>query len=166
MHNVLQHDGSPLADDRWTLVEMPQEGQLDLPPGPAIVPLPWWLEHREKLLGRDDVGVWFDSNDEPESLGEQCQSLPIIAVNFPLFTDGRGYSIARLLRERYHFPHELRAIGDVLLDQLFFMKRCGFDTFKVRADKDIDKAQACLAAFSETYQAAFDQKDPLFRRRG
>lgn len=164
MHNVVLHDGT-LADDRWTLVEMEEDGALELPQGPAIVPLAWWLENRDQLSGRQDIGVWFDSSDEPESLGEQCQSLPIIAVNFPMFTDGRGYSIARLLRERYHYRHELRAIGDVLLDQLFYMKRCGFDTFKVRADKDVSKAQACLAAFGESYQAAFDQREPLFRRR-
>lgn len=164
MYNIVLADGT-ISDDRWTMVESSDEGTVELPEGPAIVPLAWWLENQDQLSARNDVGVWFDSSDEPESLGEKCQPLPIIAVNFPKFTDGRGYSIARLLRERYHFPHELRAIGDVLLDQLFFMKRCGFDSFKLRADKDINKAPACLGAFDETYQAAFDQKDPLFRRR-
>lgn len=164
MHNVVLGDGT-VTDDRWQLVEPSDEGEIELPDGPAIVPLAWWLENRDRLVGREDIGVWFDSSDEPEILGEECQALPIIAVNFPMFTDGRGYSIARLLRERYHYPNELRAIGDVLLDQLFFMKRCGFDTFKLRADKDISKAQACLAVFGDSYQAAYDQRDPLFRRR-
>lgn len=164
MHNIVLRDGT-VADDRWILVKEPEEGTVELPDGPAIMPLAWWLENQEKITGRKDVGVWFNSSDEPEALGEQCQTLPIIAVNFPMFTDGRGYSIARLLRERYHYTHELRAIGDVLLDQLFYMKRCGFDTFKLRADKDIEKAHACLAVFGDSYQAAFDQQDPLFRRR-
>lgn len=164
MHNIVLRDGT-VADDRWTLVTKAEDGSVELPGSDAIVPLSWWLEHRDDLVGRQDLGVWFDSSDEPESLAEHCRGLPIIAVNFPKFTDGRGYSIARLLRERYHYPNELRAIGDVLLDQLFYMKRCGFDTFKLRADKDISKAQACLAAFGETYQAAVDQQDPLFRRR-
>jgi uncharacterized protein (DUF934 family) len=166
MHNVVLRDGTISSDDRWTLAEASDDGVVELPEGPAIVPLSWWLENRDQITGREDVGVWFDSSDEPESLGEECQALPIIAVNFPMFTDGRGYSIARLLRERYHFPNELRAIGDVLLDQLFFMKRCGFDTFKLRADKDISKAPACLFVFGESYQAAVDQQEPLFRRRG
>lgn len=164
MHKVVLQDGA-VVDDRWALVEASDDGNLELPEGPAIVPLTWWLEHHDQLGSRDDIGILFDSSDEPETLGEQCQSVPIIAVNFPMFTDGRGYSIARLLRERYHFPNELRAIGDVLLDQLFYMKRCGFDSFKVRADKDITKARACLATFGDSYQAAFDQKEPLFRRR-
>ena len=165
MHNVVRHDGKVIDDD-WKLVNYAEDGSLELPNSPAIVPLTWWLEHHETISARADVGVWFDSSDEPETLGEYCQSLPIIAVNFPKFTDGRGYSIARLLRERYHFPNELRAIGDILLDQLFYMKRCGFDTFNLRADKDVGKARDCLQTFSETYQAAVDQKEPLFRRRG
>ena len=91
--------------------------------------------------------------------------LPVIAVNFPKFSDGRGYSIGRLLRERFGYKNELRAIGDVLLDQLQFMKRCGFDAYVLRADKDINKAARCLNFFSQGYQAATDTEIPLFRRR-
>ena len=86
-------------------------------------------------------------------------------MNFPKFADGRGYSIARLLRERYAYRGEIRAIGDVLQDQLFFMKRCGIDAYAVRADKDIEAALTGLRDFSEAYQAAVDQPQPLFRRR-
>lgn len=159
-----------VADDHWTLLDKPAEGEsLTLPDAQAIVPLGWYLEHRDQVRQEDPeghrVGVWFDSDDEPEQLGEDCQSLPLIAVNFPKFTDGRGYSIARLLRERFGFTGELRAIGDVLLDQLHYMKRCGFDTFVLRADKDINKAPAALNVFSDAHQAAVDQSDPLFRRR-
>ncbi|MDX1589519.1 MAG: DUF934 domain-containing protein [Oleiphilaceae bacterium] len=159
-----------LAQDQWALLEKPgEEETLTLPQDPAIVPLAWFLEHREQVRAHDPegqrVGVWFDSDDEPERLGEDCQSLPLIAVNFPKFTDGRGYSIARLLRERYGFTGELRAIGDVLLDQLHYMKRCGFSTFVLRADKDIKKAPAALNVFSDAHQAAVDQRQPLFRRR-
>jgi hypothetical protein len=87
----------------------------------------------------------------------------VIGVNFPKFTDGRSYSSARLLRERYGYAGEIRAIGDVLQDQLFYMRRCGIDAYALRADKDIDKALAGLRVFSETYQAAADQPQPLFR---
>jgi len=155
-----------IVDDSWTRLDMPAEGEsLSLPEGQVIVPLKWWLDNADATAGRQDVGVWFDSDDEPERLGEDCQSLPLIAVNFPKFTDGRGYSIARLLRERYGYTGELRAIGDVLLDQLHYMKRCGFDSFVLRSDKDINKAEACLEVFSDAHQAAVDQKSPLFRRR-
>jgi uncharacterized protein (DUF934 family) len=91
--------------------------------------------------------------------------LGVIAVNFPKFADGRGYSIARLLRERLGYKNELRAIGDVLLDQLQFMKRCGFDRFVLRADKNAEEAARCLSFFSQSYQAATDTDLPLFRRR-
>jgi phosphoadenosine phosphosulfate reductase len=93
------------------------------------------------------------------------ERLPVIGVNFPKFTDGRSYSSARLLRERYRYHGEIRALGDVLQDQLFYMRRCGIDAYALRADKDIDKALAGLAVFSDTYQAAVDQPQPLFRRR-
>ncbi|TVP54874.1 MAG: DUF934 domain-containing protein [Halomonadaceae bacterium] len=166
--NVVTLDG--VVQDSWTLLDMPGEGDtLSLPDSQVIVPLKWFLEHRHEVLNADPegrrIGVWFDSDDEPERLGNDCQILPLIAVNFPKFTDGRGYSIARLLRERFGFTGELRAIGDVLLDQLHYMKRCGFSSFALRADKDINKAPAALSAFSDAHQAAVDQTAPLFRRR-
>jgi len=89
----------------------------------------------------------------------------VIALNFPSFTDGRHYSSARLLRERYGYKGEIRAIGDVLRDQLFYMRRCGFDAFAIRADRDPVDALEGLKDFSVTYQAAADDERPLFRRR-
>ena len=91
--------------------------------------------------------------------------LALIAINFPKFTDGRGYSMASTLRTRLGYKGELRAIGDVLRDQLFYMQRLGFNAFDVRADKDIHAAGQSLGDFSETYQGAVDQPLPLFRRR-
>ena len=87
-------------------------------------------------------------------------------VNFPQFTDGRGYSIARLLRERYGWRGELRAIGDVLRDQLFYLSRCGFDAFALRDDQDPHAALTAFDDFSEAYQASVERPQPLFRRRG
>ena len=86
-------------------------------------------------------------------------------MNFPKFTDGRGYSTARLLRERYGYTGELRAIGDVLHDQLFYMARCGFDAFALKDGKDVAKAVNAFETFMTPYQAAVDQPQPLFRRR-
>jgi uncharacterized protein (DUF934 family) len=82
-----------------------------------------------------------------------------------VFTDGRHFSSARLLRERYAYTGEIRAIGDVARDQLFFMQRCGFDAYAIRADRCPVDALQSLTDFSVTYQAAYDQSLPLYRRR-
>ena len=104
-------------------------------------------------------------DDDPQALAADLERIPLVAIQFARFNDGRGYSIARLLRQRYGYRGELRAIGDVLRDQLFYMKRVGFDAFALRADQDVDAALHAFADFSETYQAAVDQPLPLFRRR-
>ena len=154
------------ADD-WQLINDPQTGIEQLPSdGPVIVPLQLWQTQREQLAQRaDPVGIWLDSDQEPEIIAGDLNQLPLIAINFPIFTDGRGYSYARLLRERYHFQGELRAIGDVTQDQLFYMRRCGFDSFVLKPGKEIDTAVNGLKTISQTYQAATDEPQPLFRRR-
>ena len=165
MPDVITSDGSIRQDD-WVVVPRPADGEsLDVPEQPALIPADLWLAGKEHFEDRDDIGVWLDSHDEPEILAGVVNELPVIAVNFPKFSDGRGYSIARLLRERLSYRSELRAVGDVLLDQLQFMKRCGFDTYVLRADKDINKAARCLNFFTQGYQAATDTDEPLFRRR-
>ncbi|WP_297794154.1 DUF934 domain-containing protein [uncultured Marinobacter sp.] len=164
MPEIITKDGS-IKQDSWVVVPRPADGEsLDIPDQPALIPADLWLAGKEHFEGRD-IGVWFDSHDEPELLDGLVNELPLIAVNFPKFADGRGYSIARLLRERFGYQHELRAIGDVLLDQLQFMKRCGFDSYALREDKDASKAARALNFFSQGYQAATDTDVPLFRRR-
>jgi len=144
---------------------------LTIAPGRVIVPLPVWLARRDELGARllaGELGVWLDSFESPEALVESLadiNQLVLIAINFPRFVDGRGYSFAALLRGRYGYRGELRAIGDVLHDQLFYMKRCGFDAFAVRAEKNIEDALRGLADFSEPYQATVDQALPLYRRQ-
>ena len=86
-------------------------------------------------------------------------------MNFPKFGDGRGYSIARLLRERYGFKGELRATGDVLHDHLFFMEQCGFDAFALREDQNPQEALSVFDTFSDGYQTSVLRPVPLFRRR-
>lgn len=133
--------------------------------GDVIVPLARWLAERDSLLARPGrTGVQLEPADEPEVLVEDLPRLPLVAVNFPAFTDGRGYSTARLLRQRFGFRGELRAVGDVLRDQVFSLARCGFDVLALRADQDVEAAIAALADFSEAYQAAAD-RGPLFERR-
>lgn len=156
-----------VVEDDWIVIpgdadELPAGGKL-------IVPLKLWLAQRDMLVGRaqgaEPLGVWLDSHEDPAALADDLHRLALIAVNFPRFADGRGYSTAFLLRQRYGFKGELRAIGDVLRDQLFYLQRVGFNAFVVRAGKDIEDALKALDDFSETYQASTDQPVPLFRRR-
>jgi uncharacterized protein (DUF934 family) len=158
-----------IVDDAWRIVRL-AEGETPvsaaLPGADAIVPLSVWLARKDEIIARGlPVGVWLDSHEEPGAIAADLGHFALIAINFPKFADGRAYSTARLLRERYGYTGELRAIGDVLQDQLYFMKRCGFDAYAVRADKDIATALAGLNDFPESYQAAADQPQPLFRRR-
>ena len=153
-------DGT-VVEDRWTLIN-----DAAIPAtGAVIVPLAVWLAQRDALLARGDIGVWIAPHEEVESLAEDIGQLPIIAVDFPVFTDGRGFSTGRLLRDRYGFKGELRAVGDVFKDTLLYLWRCGFNAFAVRADKNIHEALKGLRDFTEFYQAAADQPLPLFRRR-
>ncbi len=131
-----------------------------------IVPLALWLESSHALKARDGgLGVWLQSHEQIEDIADDLGQFQVIALDFPAFTDGRHFSTARLLRERYNYTGEVRAIGDVLRDQIFFMHRCGFDAFAVRADRDPQDALKGLSDFSVTYQAAVDEPQPLFRRR-
>lgn len=157
-------DGA-IVDDRWTLL---REATLqELPPATAvIVPLTLWRAQRRALLSRGEVGVWLKPDDDAEALSEDCASLPLIAVDFPRFTDGRGYSTARLLREKLGFGGELRAIGDVLRDQLHYLRHCGFNAFAVRSDRSLEDALHGLSVFSDSYQSTAATPLPLFRRRG
>lgn len=165
-HPIIKN-GAVVADG-WSLLR-PDAGiapeAVAVPAGPAIVPLPVWLAQRAALAGRADIGVWLASDERPEVLKDDLARLPVVAVDFPKFADGRGYSIAFNLRARLGFTGELRAVGDVLRDQLFYMQRVGFNAFAPRPDRDINEALKGLSDFSETYQASWDQKSPLFRRQ-
>lgn len=156
-----------IVNDDWQVLKL-AEGEtpeaVTVPTGKQIVPLQVWLTQKTTLAARDDIGVWLASDERPEQLKEDAKSLPVIAVNFPNFADGRGYSIAYNLRARIGFDGELRAIGDVLRDQLFYMSRVGFNAFATREDRSIEDALKGLTDFSEVYQTSWDQKTPLFRR--
>ena len=154
-----------VVNDSWHVLD--KDATLDgLPNSDSIiVPLALWLEHSHALKARDGgLGVWLDSDEEVESIAGDLDQFQVIALNFPVFSDGRNYSNARLLRDRYQYQGEVRAIGDVLRDQLFFMQRCGFDAFALRADRNAEEALESLKDFSNCYQAATDQPLPLFRR--
>jgi uncharacterized protein (DUF934 family) len=157
--------GRALVADRWTLLREAASLSAVLPATPTIVPFALWRIERTALLARGDVGVWLAPTDAPAGLADDVATLPVIAVDFPRFTDGRGYSIARLLRDRYGFEGELRAVGDVLRDQLFALSECGFDAFALRVDGDAAEALASLDDFASVYASTARTPQPWFRRR-
>jgi uncharacterized protein (DUF934 family) len=157
-----------IVADSWRLLSRGPAGELPEVPesGDAIVPLALWLGGRENFLAYPKrIGVWLDANEGPDAIAGEVERFAVIAVNFPKFGDGRGYSIARLLRERYGFKGELRAIGDVLHDHLYFMEQCGFDAFALRDDQDAQEALSVFGTFSDGYQTSALRPTPLFRRR-
>jgi len=175
MPDIQQHariiKGREVVVDDWSVLRL-AEGDapetVEVPAGKVIVPLKVWQAQRETLAARaganGEIGLWFASDEQAQSAKDDLGKFAVIAVDFPKFTDGRGYSIAFNLRKRLGYTGELRAIGDVLRDQLFQMHRCGFDAYATRQDRSIDDALKGLTVFSETYQGAVDQPLPLFRR--
>lgn len=155
-----------IVDNNDILLRLNEDGGFANVPaqGFVLVPLKQYLAEREPLRARGGFGVWFAADDEVESLGEDANTLAVIAVEFPAFTDGRGFTTGRLLRERYGYTGELRALGDVFKDTLNYLLRCGFNSFAVREDKDIAEALKGLDDFTEFYQANVGSV-PLFRRR-
>jgi uncharacterized protein (DUF934 family) len=147
--------------DGWQLLA----ADADLPPGgDVIVGLERWNAEQDSLSSRDGlVGVLLRGEDAPERIAA-LERVPLVAIEFPKFADGRGFSHARLLRERLGFRGEIRAVGDVLRDQLFYMARCGIDSFALKPGKDIVGALSAFDDFSVTYQAGADDRRPLFRR--
>jgi uncharacterized protein (DUF934 family) len=160
--------GGRVESDDWIFLGAvsPEELEQPLPGGAVAVPLPYWKQHRAALLARrEPTGVWLGPFDEPGDILGDFDALGIVAVLFPKFTDGRGYSTAALLRTRYGYRGELRAFGDVGRDQLFYLKRCGFDSFQLAPHRDPEEALPSFADFSLRYQGSVDDPVPLFRKR-
>ncbi len=159
-HNELVKDG-------WTVLRLKDGETADavtVPAGKVIVPLPVWNCQRAALQGRPELGLWLASFERAEDIPDDVHRFPVIGVDFHKFTDGRGYTLAYRLRKQLGFKGELRAMGDVLRDQLFYLKRVGFDAFAVREDEDARAALSGFADFSLSYQASADTDLPLFRR--
>jgi uncharacterized protein (DUF934 family) len=138
--------------------------------GKIIVPLSVFIAKKDALASRMDIGsqgIWLDTHETLESLIEavdDINKLPIIAIHVERFADGRIFSLGTLLRTRYGFKNELRAFGDVLRDQLFFLKRSGFVSFEIRADRSAEDALDSLNDFTIPYQGAVDEPQPVFKR--
>ncbi|WP_237065166.1 DUF934 domain-containing protein [Microbulbifer guangxiensis] len=163
-------DGA-VKTNEWQLLPLDEEtaalAAADLPPGRLVLPLPVWQQVKDQLEERrHEVGVWLDSDETADQLGEDARTLPLVAVHFPAFADGRGFTTGRLLRERYGFTGELRAVGNFMRDQLTYLRRCGFNSFAFQGEQAPEALLGSLHDFSDSYQAAADQPRPLFRRRG
>ena len=151
-----------LVEDSWQLVRESEQ----LPEGDIIVSFPYWSENKTSLEGhKGKIAVYLNGDDEVENLKEDLDQFELIALDFPAFKDGRCYSHARLLRERYGYSGELRAIGEVLRDQLFFMNRCGITSFELPEGKDAEDVLKGFSDFSVTYQTAADGALPAYKYR-
>lgn len=150
-----------IVEDDW-FAHAEVEGEL--PDGPVVVPLIRLLKDAVALEGRADLGVRVPSDTRLEALTSLSDRLARIEIEFPKFTDGRGYSLGRRLRDQLGFPGELCAVGDVLRDQALYLHRSGFDVLAIPSYK---RAEDTLKAFDEMsvqYQAARDQRLPLYKR--
>ena len=157
--------GERIVDDGWQWIEDKAAGLEGLPDGDVIVPLALWQAERAALLERDGgLGVWLDADEEPESIADDLQHFALIGLNFPVFHDGRGLSAAVLLRTRFGFTGELRALGDIRRDQMSYMHRCGIDAFRVPIDADPEQIMAGLEVMRDYYQGSVLVPEPLFRR--
>ena len=163
-HDVVIRYGR-IEPDPWRFLDA-EEAAGPLPPAHAAVPLAAWRARRPEFLARAGAtGVWLEPGDDLGGIAPDLGRLALVAVRFPKFTDGRGYSIATLLRTRHAYSGELRAIGDVGRDQLFALARVGFDAFVLPPHRDPEAALASFRDFGMAYQASADSPLPLFRRR-
>ncbi|MGR6873867.1 DUF934 domain-containing protein [Pseudomonas sp. HK3] len=160
MPNLINQQST--LENKWVVVT---DYDAALPQGHIIVDSSYWLANKDALSAHTDIAIYLNGDADLESLKDDLARFDVVAVNFPAFADGRGYSLARLLKERYDYQGEIRAIGDVLLDQLYFMKRCGIDTYLLKDGLEAEKALQFFATFSDPYQLAYDVKTPLFRRK-
>jgi uncharacterized protein (DUF934 family) len=155
-----------IIENNWKLVTTAEELSIA---SNLLVSLELWQEHKEALSARissQSIGLWLQNDQCVSALADELNQLTVIAIDFPVFVDGRGFSVARLLRDRYAYTGEIRATGAVIRDQLCYLKRCGFTAFDLDESIDLEAALASLGDFSEAYQTSADQHTPLFRRRG
>jgi len=160
---ALIKDGG-IAEDHWRTLS---DDQPVIGNGPVIVTYDRWRDHREALTRHNGpLGIRMKSDQPPDLIADDVHRFDLIALEFPNLGDGRAYSYARLLRERHHFKGELRAVGDVTKDQLFFMQRCGFSSFELPVGRDPENALGALKSFSVVYAPAADAAKPAYQRRG
>ncbi|MEW6038207.1 MAG: DUF934 domain-containing protein [Pseudomonadota bacterium] len=132
---------------------------------PCTVSLSRWRRERHELAARGGaLGLRISGDDRMEDIVEDLDRFPLVVVEFPTMVDGRGFSTARLLRERYGYRGELRARGAVIPDQAFYLHRVGFNAFEFTHEVELEAVLPKLEEFSVVYQAAVDEPLPIYRR--
>ncbi len=134
--------------------------------GKLIVPLARWRAEGEELVaGAAAIGVLLPNTEDAEAIYPEIADRPLIALQFPVFADGRALTQAVLLRNRLGFTGELRAVGDVVRDLVFWLGRCGFDAIVPRPDQDLEACRSALDEIRVAYQPAADAHEPVWARR-
>jgi len=160
---ALIKDGQ-IAQDTWRTLS---DDDSVIGNGPIIISFERWRDARDALKRHNGpLGIRMKSNQPPALIADDLERFDLIALEFPTLQDGRAFSYARLLRERHGFKGEIRAVGDVFKDQLYFMQRCGFSSFELPAGRDPEDAKKALKSFSVAYAPAADATVPAFKRRG
>jgi uncharacterized protein (DUF934 family) len=165
MQNILKQ--GKIESDDWLLLRPNDDASLPSVAASQDVIVPWrsWLADYAFWSDRSSrCAVWLAPDDDPADLVPYLGKFALIAVDFPSFTDGRGYSIARLLRERHSYRQELRALGDVGQDQLRPLWLVGFDSFEISQGRPSGACVGAQEAISDYYQCNYRQPQPLFRR--
>lgn len=152
-----------IVEDVYTRVADDQNVPLS---GAILISLYHWQNDRDALLDREDpIGVQLKSDESPELIAADLSRLALVALEFPVFRDGRAYSYARMLRERFGFEGEVRAVGEVLMEQLHFMLRTGFDAFELKSDNPLRQYEIAMRDFSVWYQPAADGRPTAVQLR-
>jgi uncharacterized protein (DUF934 family) len=160
MPNIIKDNA--IIDSPLVLVQL-TEATIDC--SNSLLPLAFYLAHQAAFAGRTDIGVWLQADEAVEDLAPFVATLAVIALDLPQFGDGRAYSSAALLRQRYGFKGEIRAVGDVRRDQLEQMLRCGINAYALAPGQDEQACLQGLLGFTFNYQASVDRPQPLFRQR-
>ena len=152
-----------IVEDNWLNIDdehaIPEKGDI-------VVSLERWLNEGKQLRSREGkIGVRLQNDQSPAQVADNLDAFEIFVLEFPKYTDGRAYSAARLLRDRYGFQGEVRASGDVLIDQYGMMQRCGFNAYEIGDDADISAWQAAERRISAHYQSAADGVTAIWAKR-
>ncbi len=151
-----------IVEDNWLHLD----DDADVVSGDVTVSITRWQAEHESLSKHEGgLGLRLTGEDPLEEIVPDLKHFSLIVLVFPAFTDGRCYSFARLLRDRYDYQGEIRAQGDILHDQLFYMTQCGINSFEMANQDRLVDALPAFKDFSESYQTTVPKPEPLYRRR-
>jgi len=162
MSKLLDKRGRVATDDPWRAAGAEQSDAHT--EEYIFLPAACWREHGG-VLNTDVHGLLLTGEDEPMALATLLSRIKHAAIQFPVFSDGRGFSLACILRGQLEYSGTLRAVGHIIPDQIFSLIRCGFDTFEISCDTEEQALMTFIKPFNVTYQACLEYPEPLFRRR-